>query len=75
MVLLVMVVVLKVVVMEVMEELEEMVLELEPCQYGEVKSGSATRGPDCVVLSRNNTTDGLSRFWVAPTSHIYHTVK
>ena len=53
--------------MEVMEEMEEMVLELKSCQYGEVKSGSATRGPDCVVLSRNNTTDGLSRFWVAHT--------
>ena len=24
-----------------------------------------TLGPDCVALSRNNTTDGLSRFWVA----------
>ena len=27
----------------------------------------STQCPDCVALSRNNTTDGLSRFWVAHT--------
>ena len=29
--------------------------------------GPPSQRPDCVALSRNNTTDGLSRFWVAHT--------
>ena len=42
--------------------------EFRPCQYGVALSAlPPSWRPDCVALLGNNTTDGLSRFWVAHT--------
>ena len=40
--------------------------EFRPCQYGvALPAIPPSWRPDCVALLGNNTTDGLSRFWVA----------